>query len=279
LNYCQDWFSPFSFSGTGGGVELYSNCVGISNNMLTPTNMQGYQVPIHENNYAGFYLIAGINGREYLEGKLSDTLQGGKKYCVRFYYSFAEITWLMTDGVGVLFTPDSLMRLEPDSAGLAIHLNPQVKQDSGYAPLDTVNWLLFEKEFVAQGGERFFTIGVFGDDSLHIIIPFNLVDPNHYCYAFFDSISVRQCDSPDAVVKTLRWQADLLLFPNPSNELAEINTNEPIDVITVFDAVGRVVYSGTDKIISTRPLPSGVYVVRVKMKNGLVAHRQLVVHR
>jgi hypothetical protein len=276
--YTGNWFTPFTYPlpAGGGSVDLFTECT--TEPLLgQPNNGFGYQLPHFGTKYAGLYLIAG-SGREYIEGQLIDTLQTGKHYCIKFYYSFAEYSTLFTDGLGVVVTNDSLMRLGANQEFLVIDTPTTAALDSSYITEDTMSWLLFDETFIAQGGEKFFTIGNFKYNEECTMVQFGEDSLSLLSYIYLDDVSITLCDSPDAVIEMPWWENDVTLFPNPSNDLVEIKTNEPIDVVTVFDAVGRVVYTGSDDIISISLLASGVYVVRVEMKNGLVANRRLVVH-
>jgi OmpA-OmpF porin, OOP family len=279
IQYCSYWFTPYSqpFPNGGGSVEVFSECMP-DTLFLTPGNLMGYQIPHTGTNYAGLWLSVGFNYREYLEGELIVPLQSGKRYCVRFWYSFANNYPMIVDGLGLVFTNDSLT-FPLDSLGMVINIPTSVALDSGTLTFDTTNWILFDKTYVAQGGEKFFTIGNFKTNDETVMAEIGGGPLSYLSYIYLDDVSITLCDSPDAVLETPWWQTDLVLFPNPANELLEIKTHEPLEIITVFDAVGRVVYSSTDKIISTVSLATGVYVVRVRMKNGLVEYRQLVVHR
>ena len=63
-------------------------------------------------------------------------------------------------------------------------------------------------------------------------------------------------------------EAGLVLFPNPSHGVATLTGTQPGTVVTVFDALGRLVTSapananGTAALVLPAGLPTGVYVVR-----------------
>jgi len=69
---------------------------------------------------------------------------------------------------------------------------------------------------------------------------------------------------------------DIALYPNPTSDVIHINTpgNE---VVTIYDMLGKVVYSGVSEgsnTIDFVPLTSGVYVVKaVDVKGNMVQRR------
>lgn len=68
---------------------------------------------------------------------------------------------------------------------------------------------------------------------------------------------------------------DFSVFPNPSNDMIHVSTNQPIDAIRIFDLRGNKVIESKLESISLSKLQSGSYVVEVE-SNGLKG-RKLVV--
>lgn len=284
LQYCSYWFTPFSlpFPGGGGSTELFTPC-STEPLMSVPNNGWGYQQPYADSNYAGFWLLGG-GGREYIEGTLTDTLKAGKKYCVSFWYSYADSTPAITNNLELVFTNDSLMVPE-DSMGLILHLTPDLIADTNTLIIDTMNWLLFEREYVARGGEKYFTIGNFqnnNENNVQVVIP-GTSFPNG-CYIYVDDFEVFDCDSPDAVTETPWWKPTFSLYPNPADAFVwyEWNGLSNDAVIRVVDVLGRAVYeqpiakSEGSTSIDTRGM-SGFYVVKCFVGNTVVDKRHLVV--
>ncbi len=163
-----------------------------------PENMWGYQHARTGNSYIGINTTGGgissKNYREYAQSELKDTLTRGQKYYAEFYVSLAEISSYSTNTLGIHvsrekiqghrlnvigydtrkkaerrlkrqqfyrmlafnFRRDTFYRLEY----LAIEpVVPQMKMNEFIA--DTINWVKVSGTFVAEGGEKYLTIGSF----------------------------------------------------------------------------------------------------------------------
>jgi len=70
------------------------------------------------------------------------------------------------------------------------------------------------------------------------------------------------------------------LFPNPTNGTVSITATEPISEISVSDMTGRTVIRhnacGTDTVIDTDSLRSGLYLVRIKTEKGSAVKKLVV---
>ncbi len=78
----NDWTTP-----TEGSSDYFHSC---SKVMGTPDNFNGSQEAKHGVAYAGIYLYAPGDYREYLQGDLSQTLEKDRQYQLEFYVSLAE---------------------------------------------------------------------------------------------------------------------------------------------------------------------------------------------
>lgn len=65
--------------------------------------------------------------------------------------------------------------------------------------------------------------------------------------------------SPDAVIKT----SSLKLYPNPSKDDINIQTDEDIQRVEIFDTSGKLLKTGYSKKISVQELPKGNYLIKV----------------
>lgn len=162
-----------------------------------PENMWGYQVARSGNSYVGIVVAHGGrkgNYREYIQSQLKDTLTKGKTYYAEFYISLAEISSLTTNTIGLFvskkkiqghstrvigydtkevaernlktqriadasnykFKADTFFRIEDLLEEPVI---PQLISNSFTS--DTANWVKISGTFIAEGGERYVTIGSF----------------------------------------------------------------------------------------------------------------------
>ncbi len=154
-----DWSIP-----THGSTDYFNGC---STAMGTPENFKGKQPADFGVGYAGMYLYAPEDYREYLQTELSETLMKGKKYQVSFYVSLAELSNVAVKEFGVLFSKDK-MEIETKKV-LSKKLRYQQKGNNynymeiGYTNFysDTQDWILVNTVFEAKGIEKYMTIGNF----------------------------------------------------------------------------------------------------------------------
>lgn len=153
------WSTP-----TDGSTDYFNAC---SKAMGTPENFNGSQPADFGVGYAGLYLYAPNDYREYLQAELTQTLIKGKKYRVSFYVSLAERSDFAVKEFGVLFSKNK-MEFEGKKQ-LSAKKRYSKKGNSynymeiGYSNFyaDTKDWVLVYTQFEAKGNERFMTLGNF----------------------------------------------------------------------------------------------------------------------
>ncbi|QCX02367.1 OmpA family protein [Aggregatimonas sangjinii] len=153
------WSTP-----TLGSTDYFNGC---SVAMGTPENFNGKQPAEFGEGYAGLYLYAPDDYREYLQAELTETLIAGKKYQVSFYISLAERSDFAVKEFGLLFTNKKIVletRKEFSKKlwySLADHEYHYM--EIGYSNFysDTKDWLLVHTQFVAKGTEKYLILGNF----------------------------------------------------------------------------------------------------------------------
>jgi gliding motility-associated-like protein len=188
INRAKYWFS--ANNGHGGSSEYFNAC---DNPGLlgVPDNGWTFQDSRTGTSYAGseFYENLG-NYREYIEGALTSTLKPQVSYCVSFYVSLSDSSAYGIDALGMYFTNDSLIT----QSGLVYQVKPQISNDSLNFIIDKNNWIKIEGNFIAIGGEKFFTIGNFKKnnqtDTIKLL-PFSV----GYAYYLIDDVAVYECDA------------------------------------------------------------------------------------
>ena len=153
------WSTP-----TIGSTDYFNAC---SKAMGTPENFNGKQPADFGNGYAGMYMYAPDDYREYIQVPLTKTLEAGKKYSISFYVSLAERSDYAVKEFGVLFSEYKLQK-EIKKELSKMHLykgggNRFNFMEIGYTNFykDTKDWILVQTQFVAKGTESFLTIGNF----------------------------------------------------------------------------------------------------------------------
>ena len=159
----QSWSTP-----TIGSTDYFNGC---STAMGTPKNFNGSQPADFGVGYAGLYLYAPDDYREYIQAELTEPLVKGKKYQISFYVSLAERSDFAIKEFGVLFSGNKLhfpIRKELSKMHLYKDRENQYNYlEIGYSNFfaDTQDWILVHTQFKAKGTERFVTLGNFKNNT------------------------------------------------------------------------------------------------------------------
>lgn len=161
------WWQP-----TGGSADYYNKCG--SKQCNVPRNKLGIQMPRTGVGMVGIY-TSKTDYREYIQTELKEYLIKGETYRLRFFVSLSEYSTGSVATIGGLFTED---RIEEDTRemltnkttkkhdngiveSISTFFEPQVVNPFEKPLLDTEKWMEIKGDFVAEGGERFLTIGNF----------------------------------------------------------------------------------------------------------------------
>ena len=215
----------------------------------------------------------GINRREYIGGELSDTLKQGHEYCVSFYISVAEELKYVTDGIGLYLSIDSAVDY---TISTNLSFIPQISNPSGNIIYDTLNWVQISGTYIANGGEKYFTIGNFKDDANTLIdsINNNVPQSRYVSYLFIDDVSVIDCT---VGISEVNNNKDIgRLYPNPANTVVYYQDNlgeNENGIITLLDMLGKELKGykltkGNNLIsIPVSDLAKGMYMVKIRITN------------
>lgn len=202
MNEVEGWWQP-----TRGSSDYFHTCGG--RECLVPRNKMGTQTPHSGEAYCGIY-CSQENYREYLQTELREPLAAGGHYRVSFWVSLAEKSPHAVATISALFTRE---RIEDTSWNLLMNrevtsingdaaqsirtlFEPQVTNSEERLLDNTTGWEEVSGEFIAQGGERFLTLGNF--------LPFNrshvvdLEKPSAIlpgAYYYIDDVSLVRLDS------------------------------------------------------------------------------------
>ncbi len=178
FHYCSPEYC--NLCGTGGGS--------------VPSNIWFYQYP---RSGAGMFDMGmytdGVTftdyQRDYLMGRLSNTLLIGQSYCVTFYVVLANHSNYAINNIGAYLDDGSI-----DTNAFCGHVHtqytPQVVESSIIN--DTLNWIKIQGNFIANGTEKYITIGNFTDtahtNKIHL-------DLGHIAMYEVDDVSVIPSDA------------------------------------------------------------------------------------
>lgn len=278
----EGWYPP-----TNGTSDLYHRCA-IDTMVGVPNNNFGFQLPNSGDGYFGMYAINYIDTSdmfdtlswyEYVQSPLREPLEKDEAYCVSFYVSSSiskepEQINRITDQFGVLFTEDSIRDY---SIHGRLNFMPQITSNVG-EPISADGWTFVENMFVAEGGERFITLGQFFD--LKNLTKTIVNDPDTFldngfiqieaAYYFVDDVCVKKMNN--GLCEPCSFKQPLLEIPNvftpdqSQNQNYRVNTRDIGKFeINIFNRWGDLVYSSHDQYFEWdgtfkgRELSAGVY--------------------
>ena len=210
------------------------------------------------------------NFREYLFATLEEPLEIGATYHVSFHYSNGESNLEYggygTDGIGILFSMDTLVQVSDEP----LNLMPQLQVE---APLYSNTWKKVSFEFVADAAYPYFTIGNFFDDNESTIEQFQIINLEAAFY-YLDDFCIAK-DSMDCELTTslspLPSSVDCQVFPNPAKEQIHIQLNTTQSgpyLFELFDAMGRrqrqIQLTAGEQLIERAGLSAGIYFYQLK---------------
>ncbi len=288
IRYAFPWFQP-----TLGTPDYLNGCALISSEFSVPQNLLGYQNARTGFGYAGFYLYYYTNNqttyREYIESPLNDSLVAGRRYYLRLYLSFSDSSRTATDAFGVCFSHDSILTTNWNE----ISITPQIQNISGNYLIDRVNWMSLSGDFIAQGGEKFITIGNFRNyintDSIFISGGGLQTQPEYKNgYYYIDDICVSDdslfCYSSVSVGGKIPHQ-DFSIFPNPSKGNLHIYDNNitkhPLYYhLLIYNSAGRIVSENfvSEGDFQINYLKSGLYLFKIITERETVNKKIIIYH-
>lgn len=234
-------------------------------------------VLVHNNHAISFH----VEGN-FLGSSLSSTLIAGRKYDVELYLSLMDSVSMAGRNVGVYFSPGQ----PPSNTDHLLSLEPQIRYEGGFLT-DKEGWMKVEGSFIAQGGEKYMTIGnfdgYFNSDTLYVGgggVP----HPQNAGYwelaaYFIDDVSVVE-DRAWTGIEDVE-DTHLRIWPNPASESITIETEYEANLeVFLYDMAGREVFTAvlrsSKETIGIGHLPAGVYTVAVVMLDGSVVRQRLV---
>jgi gliding motility-associated-like protein len=205
----QGWVSPMPTS--NGSPDYFNTCAALSSGVHVPEITFGYQNPRSGKAFAGIIAWEGkkqgtnwvSDVREYIQCKLTQPMQAGKKYCVSFYVnpsisSVFNFNYVSIDAIGINFSNTQL--LQPN--GYVITAPVHVSNAGGNYLSDTANWIRISGNYIASGGEQWLTLGCFTNGPPAFVQAYPpLIDPllNYRSYMYIDDVTVLAVGANDTV--------------------------------------------------------------------------------
>ncbi len=256
ISYAFPWTFPF------GTSDYFNSCAGSGSIISVPTNWCGHQYARTGNGYAGFILRDG-GYLEYLQVELTDTLIAGRKYCVSFYLSLADSFAYTISSVGLYFSDTAIIATNY----YPLPYTPQI-QNPPAAFINETGWTEVSGNYIAQGGEKFITIGNFNPNIYPDSLLLNTDTVPHFnggpccwydygngdtiyhspwsSYFYLDDVSIVHCDLTEEA-DNLNDDVVVSIYPNPAKLLETITVQIPfqgdIPNINITDLAGREINS------------------------------------
>lgn len=276
IDTALNWTNPQSYPIGGGGSPDYFNSCTTNWSISVPGNSWGYQYARSGQGYAGLSLIfySVPEFREYIETQLTTPLAPSQCYQLQMFISQPNYCEFATDAFGIYFS-DTLV------SGIHNHdtlpFTPQITNQAGNYFTDTLNWISFTANYTATGGERFMIIGNFKSDANTTTIIANGGSSPASGYIYIDDVSLTPCTTgieeqiPDEGIK---------IYPNPVNDKLNIaiNNNELSEII-FYDVASRILLQQKFRnsvSINTEQLAKGIYLYKVRNKNGMIKNGKVV---
>lgn len=181
-----DWSVP-----NFGTTDYFNSCSKEVGNI----NFFGNQKAKTGKSYAGMYVLAPENYREYIQGSLSETLQVGKTYTITFYISLAENCSHAIRDLGILLLNQPLNQNSDKLINLNKILNEQeesyfvlINSQDYYA--EKTKWEKVTFEYKAKGFETYFIIGNFDSNSKISKVKIKNTNDPDASYYFIDDVSI-----------------------------------------------------------------------------------------
>lgn len=156
-----------------------------------PNSLLGFQYARTGTRHAGIITYEALSEyREYIQGHTTVPLSAGQTYCVSMYFSLGNDVAFATDNMGIYFSNTEYMRDPcPGGQNSGIYETPQLNHDCAVIT-DTLNWVRLQWDYTAAGGEQYFVIGNFFNNSNTTVSSTGAGFINPYAYYFIDDVSI-----------------------------------------------------------------------------------------
>lgn len=223
---CKYWWSP-----TGASPDFFHACNNSVNGIVgVPENFWGYQETYNGKGYVGFVSVMYSSKleNEYFRTKLNKSLKPCSKYHFQMYVNMANYSTHGVGKIGALFTQEDVFHQITGR----IDEEAQVTY-SGIPIVDSVNWTKIEGSFIAKGGERYLTIGLF-DKVLDTSFVQIATAFYFHAYYYVDNVSLYEVD--DNLQEPCNFHLEIPNVFTPNND----GTNDVIDLTIYLDFIDNI---------------------------------------
>ncbi len=277
----EPWYNAY------GGCDYFNECG--TNGYDVPLNKIGWEYARTGRGYSQISAWSNLypNAREFLGVELEDTLVASNNYLVSFFVSMPDSIWYAVKNVGIYLSKEQPVSNADSLLGKA----PQIEyQGSNYLD-NKVGWIKIEDIYVAEGGEKYLTIGNFDTDEKTdtLFVPdggvFRPSQPDYWELSgyFIDDVSV-VLDTTTSIKEN--GKLDFSVYPNPVDDELNIhlNTHTFIHKVALYDIQGKLVmeqnnFGSTHDISIALPyLFEGIYVLRITSNQDEMRKKIIITH-
>ena len=268
------WYQP-----SYGTSDYFNKC---STKMGTGRNFIGNQSPFEGEGYAGLYMYAQKDYREYLTVELEEKLIKGQKYVFSFQISLADKSSYSINEFGIMFTSNTMdfktnRNIPAELMRRSGFRNYVVARDHRFFS-NSEEWTEVTGIYVADGTEKFMSIGNFkGNKDTKIELLNNQFRKSAYYYV--DSVNLNELGGNYIAnqmykFEDLKFETDGYTVDKEKNEqLATL-----IDFLKAHRGYVVTIYGHTDDIGSKEYNKSlsdkrAKSVAQFLADNGLASHR------
>jgi hypothetical protein len=242
--------------------DYYNVCA--TDTQGVPYNVVGNQYAFDGNAYVGIYCYyTFLPQREYIQTQLSETLVPGQTYYVSFRVSLADDYGIAIGSMGAYFSANPITGVGTTAP---ITVVPQISSSTIIS--NTTNWVQVTGSFIANGGERFITIGNFSSDATTPLSINSSAFISDMSYYYIDMVEV----TTTPLATDSFYTTNIAVSPNPCTENISIDYKgkSSTDNFEVYTLEGKLVKKSTVGIdsIDLNELPAGAYFVTITTLNS-----------
>jgi hypothetical protein len=270
--------------------NFYNDSISFNDIQLPPFEGVNFAIIILGNrdlvNNFPFFSNDSCFSREYLQGTLKGQLIEGKKYIFSMRVLLMKTFGCdrITNKLSIYFSSDSLSEYND-----LCSYTPQIITNTYF---DQNNeWMLFQTEYIANGTENYFSIGVFlPNDKLELI-------DNPLCewpYSFqnfrsnflIDDVRLECADENGCSLVSNGLEISsqkLTIFPNPASQQVTLKFSEPFNkdlTYTISDLQGRQLLQGSiqnqETVLDISSLSKGIYLLNISDANGNKWNKKII---
>ncbi len=215
--------------------------------MMIPENQYGASDTQDGNNYVGLlvYSEREAEPRMFITTKLSKTLIAGKKYCVKFHVSLADLSKYAINNLGVHLSA-SKIKYDDIEAG---EVKPQVTKVGNPIISEMGLWTPVCMEYTADGTEKYLTLGNFAKQDE--VLTQKMRRPREFTaqqirgsYYYIDEVSVIASSHLDAPCKCEEEEEDpndrlQVVYKKNVSENMDMSVEKQISLSKVFFSSGK----------------------------------------